>query len=87
MIILKTTIAKKVTISGGMARFNESARCLLQNFDSENISDTPRSTIRHITAATLTSVSPIVVNALIVGAELVNDVTIADVVLIIDISI
>jgi hypothetical protein len=70
-----------------MARFNERARCLFHNFEAESISDAPRRTIKHITAATLTSATPIVVNALIADVVLRADVAIADVVLIMDDSI
>jgi hypothetical protein len=51
--------------NGRMARFNERARCLFHNFETESTSDALRRTIKHITAATLTSATPIVVNALI----------------------
>ena len=66
-------MAKKVTISGRMARFNERDRCLFHNFDAESISDALRRTIKHITAATLTSATPIVVNALIADVVLIMD--------------
>jgi hypothetical protein len=67
-----------------MARFNERARCLFHNFDAESISDALRRTIKHATAATLTSATPVVVNALIADVVLTADVAIADVVLIMD---
>ena len=70
-----------------MARFNEKDRCLLHNFDAESISDALRRTIKHNTAATLTSATPIVVNALIADVVLRADVAIADVVLIMDDSV
>jgi hypothetical protein len=64
-----------------MARFNENARCLFHNFDAESVSDALRRTIKHITAATLTPATPVVVNALIVDVVLRADVAIADVVI------
>ncbi|VVB62609.1 Uncharacterised protein [uncultured archaeon] len=77
-------IAKKVTTSGRMARFNERARCLFHNFDAESISDALRRTIKHITATTLTFSTPVAVNALIADVVLKADVAIAVVVLIMD---
>jgi hypothetical protein len=67
--------------------FNERDRCLFHNFDAESISDALRRTIKHMTAAILTSATPIVVNALIADVVLRADVAIADVVLIMDDSI
>ena len=60
---------------------------MFHNFDAESISDALRRTIKHMTAAILTSAIPIVVNALIADVVLRADVAIADVVLIMDDSI
>jgi hypothetical protein len=84
LLILKTTIPKKVTTSGRIAMFNERARCLFHNFDAESISDALRRTIKHITDATLTSATPIEVNVLIADVVLIDDVATADVALIMD---
>ena len=70
-----------------MARFNEKDKCLFHNFEAESISDALSRTIKHSTAATLTSATPIVVKALIADVVLRADVAIADVVLIMDDSV
>jgi hypothetical protein len=81
--MLYTTIALNVTTRGTIARFSERDRCLFHSLDAESISDAPRRMIRQSTAATLTSATPIVVNALM--ADVVADVVLmADVVLSID---
>ena len=72
----------KVTTNGKIARFNERDKCLFHNLDAESISEALRSTIKHNTATTLTSATPIVVNALIADVVLI-----ADMVLIIEESI
>jgi hypothetical protein len=61
--------------------FRERASCLFHSLDADRISEALRRRIRLITAATLTSATPIVVVALMA------DVVIADVILSIEDSI
>ena len=77
----------KTTTNGRIARFNERDRCLFRNFDVESISEALRRTIKHNTAAILTSATPVVINTLIGDVGLRADVAISDIVLIIDDSV
>jgi hypothetical protein len=85
---LNVTSAKNVTTNGAIARFSESERRLFQSFDADRISDALRRAIRHRTAITLSSDTPIVVKVLIAAVVLIADkALIADVALNVDIAL